>query len=852
MRQLTSLDAQFLALEDGRTHGHVAALGVYDPSTAPAGRLTLDAIRELVAGRLHLLPPFRWRLVEVPLGLDHPYWLDDPGFDLDFHLRELALPAPGDQRMLAEQVARIVARPLDRARPLWELYLIHGLEDGRVAVLTKMHHAAVDGMSGAEVLSVLLDPSPEGRDLPAAPPARVPAAAPGALAMLARGLAGVPRQRLRSLRGLPRTLPHLDQVPTLRTLPGVSAVAQVSRRASRLRSRTGGGVPEGRRLRAPRTSVNAMIGPHRHVALTSQSLAEVKRIKGRFGVTVNDVVIAICAGALRTWLADRGELPEDPLLAMVPVSVRTEAQRGTFGNRVATMMAPIPTDVADPVERLAAAHEAMRSAKERHKVVPAGVLQDANEVIPPALFARAARVTTAVTARHPVQAPVNAVISNVPGSPVPLYLAGAELEALFPVSAIMHGVGLNITVMSHRDALSYGVVADRDLVDDAWPLADALDRAQAELLELVDQACIRGSCAASPYKGGQVLPGAGHVGTPRPPCARRFSSPTGADDRLPAAAPGRVERRDGIVERRDVVDVRPQPSVAHALHDLGELGPVGLDDEVDRQAVGRPRLDRTHDGHQHASGADQGGGPLLDVTADDVEDQIDAADVLQRLTIQVDELPCAVVERALTVGRAPGADHVGAELARELRHDRPDGAGRAVREDALPRLEAAVLEQPLPRGQARDGQARAHGEVDVPRERREVARLHGHVLGQGPVAMPVREPEDALADGQPGRAVSERADHAGHLVARDRRRPVAAGAIGPGRRPRGLGRDESRRVDLHDHVVDRRLRLRPVHQGHPGRPRLLVRHHDRLHPDASFDRLQFVAPNSSARIARGS
>jgi diacylglycerol O-acyltransferase / wax synthase len=486
MRQLTSLDAQFLAIEDGKTHGHVTALGIYDPSTAPDGRLTLDAVRSLVAERMHLLPPFRWRLAEVPFGLDHPYWFDDPDFDLDFHIRELALPAPGGERMLAEQVARIVARPLDRARPLWELYLIHGLEDGRVAMLTKMHHAAVDGMSGAEILSVLLDPEPTGRTIDAPEAPGTAAKMPGQLQMLARGVAGLPMQPLRSLRSLPKALPHLDQVPTMRSLPGVGKLAAVSRRTARAIPRTrDGGVLEGRRLRAPITSVNRHVGPHRRVALSQQSLADVKAIKDHFGVTVNDVVVAICAGALRSWLDARGELPTEPLLAMIPVSVRTPEQRGTFGNRVATMLSPIPTDVADPEQRLRAAHESMRSAKERHKAVPANVLQDANAVVPAALFARAARVTTSVAARHPSEAMVNTVISNVPGSPTPLYLAGARLEALYPVSAIMHGIGLNITVMSYCGQLCFGVVVDRDLVDDAWPLADELRRAQEELLALV-------------------------------------------------------------------------------------------------------------------------------------------------------------------------------------------------------------------------------------------------------------------------------------------------------------------------------------------------------------------------------
>jgi WS/DGAT/MGAT family acyltransferase len=237
-------------------------------------------------------------------------------------------------------------------------------------------------------------------------------------------------------------------------------------------------------VRAPRTSVNGTIGPHRRVAVTSQPLDEIKQIKNHFGVTVNDIVVTICSGALREWLQERGELPDDPLLAMIPLSVRTEAERGTYGNRVATMLTPIPTDVGDPTARVAAAHESMRAAKERHKAIPATMLQDASDFIPPALFARAARVTTSVSARLSSQAPVNVVISNVPGSPAPLYLAGAQLEAMYPLSAVAHGTGLNISVMSHAGSLDYGIVADRDAVADAWPLAAAVDHARSELLAL--------------------------------------------------------------------------------------------------------------------------------------------------------------------------------------------------------------------------------------------------------------------------------------------------------------------------------------------------------------------------------
>src|SRR3954466_462301 len=209
MRQLSTLDAQFLAVESARTYGHVGGLAVYDPASAPGGDLTLRDLCRLVGARLHLLPPFRWRLAQVPFGLDLPYWIEDPDFDLDFHIRESAVPPPGRPRQVAETVARIFARPLDRAHPLWEVYLIHGLEDGKVALLSKVHHAAVDGMSGNEILGVLLDASPEGREIPPAKP-RKPEREPSQAEMLARAMAGLPRQPLRALRGLPSTLAHVE------------------------------------------------------------------------------------------------------------------------------------------------------------------------------------------------------------------------------------------------------------------------------------------------------------------------------------------------------------------------------------------------------------------------------------------------------------------------------------------------------------------------------------------------------------------------------------------------------------------------------------------------------------------
>jgi diacylglycerol O-acyltransferase / wax synthase len=482
MRQLTSLDAQFLAIENGRNLGHVSGLSIYDPSSAPGGVLDSERMCAVLSERIHLLAPFRWRLAEVPLGLDHPYWIEDPDFDVEYHVRELALPKPGSDRQLAEQVARLHGRALDRAHPLWELYVIQGLKGGRVAVFTKIHHAAIDGMSGAEILGVLLDPAPEGRDIPPAPADGAPSPAPGQLAMLQRGLLGLPRQQLRALNALPRTIAHLDAIPGVQDIPGAPTVARVTRRIRRLgRPARDGGMLEAPRTKAPRTIFNGMVSPHRRVAFGTLSLTTVKEIKNATGTTVNDVIVTICASALRAWLNERRELPDDPLVAMIPVSVRTAEERGTFGNRVSTMAVAIPTDVDDPSGRLLAAHEALRSAKERHRAVPASLMQDATLFIPAAIHARASRVTLRLSARNAVNPVFNVVISNVPGSPAPLYCAGARLLANYPVSAVTDGMGLNITVLSYEDRLDFAVVADREQVPDAWPFMKALEESLKEL-----------------------------------------------------------------------------------------------------------------------------------------------------------------------------------------------------------------------------------------------------------------------------------------------------------------------------------------------------------------------------------
>jgi WS/DGAT/MGAT family acyltransferase len=476
MHQLTPLDAQFLGVESARTFGHVGVLGVYDPSTAPDGTVSAQRLRAIVAERLHLLPPFRWRLVEVPLGLDLPYWVEDPDFDLDYHVRETAIPPPGDDRQVAEVLARIMARPLDRSRPLWEVYLVHGLRDGRIGLLTKVHHAVADGVSGREILTVLLDPTPGGRPVPGGERTPWGEAVPTRGDMLRRGLEGAVRRPGRVLRALPRAVPNLTDVPGANAFPGVPAL---SRGLSRLRAAGKGGQDPGilevTTAVPPRTCFNGPISPHRSVAYGDISLGRIREIKQRAGTTVNDVLVAACASSLRAFLRERGELPDDPLVAMIPVSVRAAAEERDFGNRISFMVVPIPTDEPDAGRGLQRAHELLRSAKEHHAALPAGLLTDASTFVPPAVLALAARTTVDVLSR--VQPPLNLVISNIPGPREPLYCAGARLEAAYPLSVVVDGVGLNITVLSYEDVIGVGIVTDREQIGDPWPLLDGIRRA---------------------------------------------------------------------------------------------------------------------------------------------------------------------------------------------------------------------------------------------------------------------------------------------------------------------------------------------------------------------------------------
>jgi diacylglycerol O-acyltransferase / wax synthase len=465
MQQLTGLDAAFLALDSPTAYGHVGSVCVLDPP-ASGEALTLDRLTELIESRLHLIPPFRRRLVEVPFGLDNPYWIEDPDFDIEFHVRELALPAPGDDRQLAVQAARLHARPLDRRRPLWEAYLIHGLQGGRQALYTKVHHAAIDGVSGNDLLAALMDTSPQppqGTE----PDSWRPEAEPPTSRLLARSAVSLGTNPVRAARvstEIVRSLPAVMRSPARPWLPLIDRF--VFRRGR-------GVILSAPPLIAPATPFNKNIGPHRRWAFGSVPLAQVKAIKNAAGVTVNDVVMALCAGALRTWLQKHDALPDGPLLASVPVSIRTEEQKGAHGNRVSSIIAPLPTHLADPAARLEAAHEAMRAAKEQHNALPAELLTDIAQFSVPALANQASRLATRLRLLERVP-PFNLFVSNVPGPNVDLYLCGARLDGVYPLSAIADGQGLNVTVLGSNGKLNFGALADRDLVPDVDLIIDAL------------------------------------------------------------------------------------------------------------------------------------------------------------------------------------------------------------------------------------------------------------------------------------------------------------------------------------------------------------------------------------------
>jgi len=455
-RRLSGLDAAYLAAETSDQPFHVMAALVLDPASVPGG-YSFEAFRDFIARRLDRVPPMRRRLVQVPLGLGRPRWVEEPGVDLDLHVHRAALPAPGGARELAALAAELDAHPLDRSRPLWEMHVVEGLEGGRLAVLAKLHHAMMDGVAGMQFMGAFFSREPEAEEPPARP-APAPDAAPGSVELLAGAIPEALRRPLRLARA------------------GASTLRSALRFGLR---RAAGDAAAEPAARVPRTALNARASRHRTIAFTALPLDEVKDVGRAFGATVNDVVLAVVSGALRSYLGARGQLPEQPLVAGVPASTHGEGDERA--NAYSLLFPSLATHLGDPAERLRAIHEAAERAKGRLTLLGPEALAEWSEVPSPLFLSLASRLYSGLRLFERVPLLCNVIVSNVPGPPLPLHFGGARLLALHPLGPVYDGMILNVTTVSYEATLHVGLVGTRDGLPDLWELAGLFPESLAEL-----------------------------------------------------------------------------------------------------------------------------------------------------------------------------------------------------------------------------------------------------------------------------------------------------------------------------------------------------------------------------------
>lgn len=473
MERLSGLDSTFLYLETPSQLLHVCGLIVLDVSTVPGG-YNFPAFKTELTARVRSMPGFRRKLFDSALNLDHPAWVEDTQFDIDRHVHRVAVPAPGGRAELADLCGHIASQQMDRTIPLWEMWVIEGLDDGSVAIMSKMHHANVDGVTGASMMAQLCGLTPDA-PRPEPDPDQPQLGRANTLDLAVGGLIGFAGRPLKMAKVLPS---------------GVALLPKWIRRARR-----GEAMPAP--FTAPRTSLNGAITGHRNIAYSQLDLRKVKLVKDAFGVKVNDVVMATVAGALRRYLADRDELPDSSLVAMVPVSVHDTSDRpGT--NQISGMFTQLGTQIADPVERLNETNVHNTMVKSHNASLGASLLQDWSQFAAPAAFGGAMRVYSnlKLAERHPVVH--NLVVSNVPGPPVPLYFLGARISAMYPLGPIFHGAGLNVTVMSMDGKLNVGLVSCRELAPQLWDLADAFGPALEELVKAARAKTRKRTRAATP------------------------------------------------------------------------------------------------------------------------------------------------------------------------------------------------------------------------------------------------------------------------------------------------------------------------------------------------------------------
>jgi diacylglycerol O-acyltransferase / wax synthase len=455
--RLTALDASFLHQEGPTSHMHVGGVTLFEGPPPPFTEL-LDALR----GRLHLVPRYRQKLSVPPAGTGRPLWIDDPSFNIEYHVRHTALPRPGAENQLMRLAARIFSQQLDRSKPLWEVWMVEGLDDGGFALITKTHHALIDGIAGVDIAQVIFDLGPVPAEVPHPDAAWQPAPEPSPAEVLAAGAMGLVRTGVR----------------TAAAAAALAARPSEALRSARIALEGLGEVAWAGMNPAPATPLNVEIGPHRRFLGVRNELADFKAVKDAFGGTVNDVVLAVVSGALRHWLQSRGVRTEGlELRALVPVSIRAGDESGTLGNRIAAMRGPLPVYVEDPVARLRTVKVAMDGLKESKQAVGAEVLASVQNFAPPTILAQASRLNFSTRL-------FNLIVTNIPGPQFPLYVRGRELLDVFPVAFLPRDHALAIAIMSYNGRMNFGLLADYDALPDLDVIGEGIEASLAELLAL--------------------------------------------------------------------------------------------------------------------------------------------------------------------------------------------------------------------------------------------------------------------------------------------------------------------------------------------------------------------------------